>query len=128
MRLAVVSNQSGVGRGLIRERDVAAVNRRVEQLLGPLGPWLVCTHAPEQLCDCRKPRPGLVLDAAARLGVRPERCLVIGDIAADLEAARAAGARGVMVPTARTLPEEVAAAPETAATLLEVVDRLVEAA
>jgi histidinol-phosphate phosphatase family protein len=127
VRLAVVSNQSGVGRGLIRERDVAAVNRRVEQLLGPLGPWLVCTHAPDQSCNCRKPRPGLVLDAAARLGVPPERCLVIGDIAADLEAARAAGARGVMVPTARTRPEEVAAAPETAATLLEVVDRLVEA-
>jgi histidinol-phosphate phosphatase family protein len=114
---AVISNQSGIGRGLLSEREVEAVNARIEQLLGPLGPWLLCPHAPEDGCDCRKPAPGLVRRAAWRLGVAPERCVVIGDIGADVEAARAAGACAVLVPTPRTRPEEVAAAPAVASDL-----------
>jgi histidinol-phosphate phosphatase family protein len=124
LRLAVISNQSGVGRGLIGQAQVEAVNRRVEDLLGPLGPWLVCPHEPEAGCDCRKPQPGLVLQAANRLGVAPEHCIVIGDIGADVEAAHAAGARAVLVPTARTLAEEVAAAPAVADDLLGAVSLL----
>lgn len=108
---AVVSNQSGIGRGLLTAAQVDAVNAKVEELLGPVGPWLCCPHAPEDGCGCRKPAPGLIRQAAARLGVAPERCVVIGDIGADVEAARAAGARAVLVPTARTRPQEVAAAP-----------------
>jgi histidinol-phosphate phosphatase family protein len=119
---AVVSNQSGIARGLLTEAEVAAVNARVEGLLGPLGPWAVCPHGPDDGCPCRKPAPGLVLEAAARLGVDARRCVVIGDIGADVEAARAAGARGILVPTPRTLPEEVAAADEVAADLAEAVD------
>jgi histidinol-phosphate phosphatase family protein len=126
--LAVVSNQSGIARGLLSADEVAAVNRRVEELLGPLGPWLVCPHGPDEGCDCRKPAPGLVLEAAARLGVPPERCAVVGDIGADVEAARAAGARAVLVPTPRTRREEVAAAPERASDLAEAVDLLLGAA
>jgi histidinol-phosphate phosphatase family protein len=122
--LAVVSNQSGIGRGLLAEQAVRAVNRRVEELLGPLGPVLVCPHAPEAGCECRKPAPGLVLRATELLGVPPERSAVIGDIGADVEAARAAGARAVLVPTARTRPEEVALAPAVAADLEEAVDLL----
>ena len=104
VRLAVVSNQSGIARGLLTEDEVDAVNRRVEELLGPLGPWLVCPHGPDDGCRCRKPAPGLVLDAAAQLGVDPSRCAVVGDIGADVEAAQAAGARAVLVPTPRTPP------------------------
>lgn len=111
---AVVSNQSGIARGLLTRAQVDAVNERVAELAGPLGPVLVCEHGPEDGCRCRKPAPGLVLDAAARLGVPPERCAVIGDIGADVGAALAAGARPVLVPTAVTRPEEVAAAPEVA--------------
>jgi histidinol-phosphate phosphatase family protein len=121
---AVVSNQSGMGRGLVTREQVEAVNRRVEELLGPLGPWLLCPHRPEDGCRCRKPMPGLVEQAAAALGVDPRDCVVIGDVGADVEAARAAGARPVLVPTTRTRPEEVAAAPEVAATLPAAVERL----
>jgi histidinol-phosphate phosphatase family protein len=124
--LAVVSNQSGIGRGLLTEGQVSAVNERVEELLGPIGPWLVCPHAPDDGCACRKPAPGLVLQAAAQLGVAPERCAVVGDIGADVEAAAAVGARGILVPTARTRREEVAAAPERAADLEEAVELLLE--
>jgi histidinol-phosphate phosphatase family protein len=124
VRLAVVSNQSGIARGIVTDDEVAAVNRRVEELLGPLGPWCVCPHGPDDGCDCRKPAPGLVVEAAERLGVAPERCAVVGDIGADVEAARAAGARGVLVPTPRTRREEVDAAPERAGDLGEAVDLL----
>jgi histidinol-phosphate phosphatase family protein len=112
--VAVISNQSGVARGLLRAEEVEAVNRRTEELLGPLGPWLVCPHDPAEDCSCRKPKAGLVLRAAAALGVDPRRCAVVGDIGADVEAARAAGARGVLVPTDRTRPEEIAVATERA--------------
>ena len=124
VRLAVVSNQSGVARGLVTPDDVEAVNRRVEELLGPLGPWLVCPHGPDDGCGCRKPAGGLVEAAASALGVPPERCAVVGDIGADMGAARAAGARGVLVPTPATRPEEVARAPEVAPDLNAAVDLL----
>ncbi|MBV9048832.1 MAG: HAD-IIIA family hydrolase [Solirubrobacterales bacterium] len=125
VKLAVISNQSGVGRGLIDERELAAVNARVVEMLGPLGPWLICPHAPEQRCGCRKPAPGLILQAARRLGVAPSRCAVVGDIGADVLAARRAGARAVLVPTAVTLREEIVAAPELAGSFAEAVDRLI---
>jgi HAD superfamily hydrolase (TIGR01662 family) len=120
--LAVVSNQSGIGRGLVSEEQVERVNRRVEALLGPLGPWFVCPHAPGARCRCRKPQPGLVLRAADRLGVSPERCTVIGDVGADIEAAQAAGARAVLVPTPRTRPDEVARAEQVAPDIDAAVD------
>ncbi|MDP9437748.1 MAG: HAD-IIIA family hydrolase, partial [Actinomycetota bacterium] len=112
--VGVVSNQSGVARGLITEEQVLAVNRRVAELLGPLGTWAYCPHGPDDGCGCRKPAPGLVLRAAEELGARPERCVVIGDIGSDVEAARAAGARAILVPTQKTRPEEIEAADEVA--------------
>lgn len=119
---AVVSNQSGVGRGYLRVEQVEAVNRRVEELLGPLGPWMVCLHGPGYGCGCRKPAPGLIEAAAAALGVEARDCVVIGDIGADVEAARAAGARAVLVPTPVTRAEEVVAAPAVAPDLLSAVE------
>ena len=123
IRVAIVSNQSGIARGLISRSQLEAVNRRVEELLGPVDSWAVCPHGPGDACECRKPAPGLVLRAAAALGVPAEACVVVGDIGSDMEAARAAGARGILVPTPRTRPEEVAAAAEVAADLLTAVNR-----
>ncbi|GGK97439.1 hypothetical protein Ppa06_65920 [Planomonospora parontospora subsp. parontospora] len=114
VRVGVVTNQSGVARGLIGAEELAAVNARVEELLGPFDVWAVCPHDDAGGCGCRKPAPGLVLRAAEELGADPRDCVVIGDIGRDVEAARAAGARGILVPTEVTLPEEVAAAPEVA--------------
>ncbi|MER5550497.1 HAD-IIIA family hydrolase [Streptomyces sp. NPDC002793] len=123
----VVSNQSGVGRGLLREHDVLRVNRRADELLGTLGTWVFCPHTPQAGCACRKPRPGLVLEAARRLGVRPEACVVIGDIQADVRAARAAGAWGVLVPNAATLRSEVETERWTAPDLLTAVRMVLDA-
>lgn len=123
---AVISNQSGVARGLLTEAQVDAVNRRVEELLGPIGPWLVCPHGPDDGCGCRKPAGGLVRRAAELLAVEPSDVAVVGDIGADVEAARAAGARSILVPTAATRREEVDNAPEVAADLGRAVEMLLE--
>jgi histidinol-phosphate phosphatase family protein len=92
LRLAVVSNQSGIGRGFITAEQVDAVNRRIDELLGPFAGFFVCPHAPEENCECRKPKPKLILDAARALGVDPACCVVVGDRESDVEAARKAGA------------------------------------
>jgi HAD superfamily hydrolase (TIGR01662 family) len=116
--VGVVTNQSGVARGLLTLDDVRAVNERVGQLLGPFDTWQVCPHGVHDGCRCRKPEPGMVLAASAALGVPTERITVVGDIGSDIEAALAAGARAILVPTAKTRREEVAAAPEVASDLL----------
>ena len=64
--------------------------------------------APADGCACRKPAPELIRQAAAELGVDPADCVMIGDIGADAEAAYAAGARAILVPTPHTRPEETA--------------------
>jgi D-glycero-D-manno-heptose 1,7-bisphosphate phosphatase len=128
VRTAVVSNQSGIARGLLTRDQVDAVNARVEQVLGPLGPVFVCEHGPDDGCACRKPSPGMVLAAAEALGVPPAECAVVGDIAADVGAALAAGARPVLVPTPVTRREEVEEAPEVAPDLLAAVDLLLRGA
>jgi histidinol-phosphate phosphatase family protein len=125
LRTAIVTNQSGVTAGLLNLADLAAVHARVEELLGPFDAVVSCPHGPGDGCGCRKPAPGMVLEAARRLGTTAARCLVVGDTAADLAAADAAGAIGVLVPADTTRPGEIAAARRRGrlrASLAEVVD------
>jgi HAD superfamily hydrolase (TIGR01662 family) len=122
--VGLVTNQSGVGAGLITRDQVDAVNTRVVELLGPLDVVEVCPHRRDEGCRCRKPAPGMVEAACADLGSPPERCVVVGDIGSDVEAATAAGARAVLVPTPATRPEEVAAAGHVEPTLTAAVDVL----
>ena len=128
VRVAVVTNQSAIGRGLVTPADVDAVHRRIEAQVGPIEQWLVCPHTERERCGCRKPSPGLVLAAATRLRVLPSQCVVIGDTEADVAAARRAGARGILVPNPATRHHEVAVAPETAPTLAAAVELLLGAA
>jgi histidinol-phosphate phosphatase family protein len=125
IRLGVVTNQSGVRRGLITPAQMEAVNRRVDELLGPFGVWAVCPHDEADGCACRKPQPYLVQLAAAELGVDPADCVVIGDIGSDVAAAHAAGARAVLVPAPATRPAESAGVP-TARGLAEAVAALLD--
>ena len=122
--LGVVSNQSGVARGILTAGQVEDVNRRVVELLGPFGTVVWCPHGPADGCRCRKPAPGMIDRAAAALGVRVERCAVVGDIGADVDAARAAGALGVLVPRPATLAAEVASAAVVAPDFAGAVDLL----
>ncbi|HKB16948.1 MAG TPA: HAD family hydrolase [Planctomycetota bacterium] len=101
-RLAVVTNQSGIARGLFDEATLENIHRRLRELLAAEGAALdgiyVCPHHPEEGrppyradCDCRKPRPGLLLRAIREMDLDPARSYGVGDSPRDLEAAAAAG-------------------------------------
>lgn len=100
-RSVVISNQSGVGRGLFSEATLtaihAAMRAAVEQAGGKLAAIYHCPHRPEDGCDCRKPKPGLLQRAAAELGFALSGVPLIGDKESDMAAARAVGARPIAV-------------------------------
>jgi HAD superfamily hydrolase (TIGR01662 family) len=127
IRVGVVTNQSAVGSGRITPEQMEAVNARVEELLGPFDVWQVCQHAADDGCACRKPAPGLVEEACHEAGVDPRHCVVIGDIGSDVQAAWAAGAEAILVPTALTRPEEVRHAGRVAQDLAAAVDEVLGA-
>jgi HAD superfamily hydrolase (TIGR01662 family) len=115
LRVGLITNQSGIARGLLSRAEVDAVNARVAELAGSFDVVRVCPHAESDQCACRKPAPGMVHSAAAELGVAAGEIAVIGDIGADVEAARRAGARGFLVAAPATLEAErrgVRAAPD----------------
>ena len=99
--IAVVSNQSGVGRGLFSEQRLTEINeamlRAVAKAGGGIDGVYYCPHRPDDGCNCRKPKPGLLLRAAEELGAEIEATPFIGDKLSDIEAARAAGARPILV-------------------------------
>lgn len=100
-----VSNQSGIGRGYYGEANFAAVQRRVDAELAAAGARLdalyYCPHAPAQGCRCRKPRPGLLEEAANRFHWRPDRSWLVGDKLSDAALARAGGLRAILVLTGK---------------------------
>ena len=103
--LVVVSNQPGVGLGLFEASALGVVHARLRELLAragaPLAGFYFCPHAPgsdaARACGCRKPAPGLLLRAAADLGLDLAVSWMVGDILDDVEAGRAAGCRTVLI-------------------------------
>jgi histidinol-phosphate phosphatase family protein len=105
--IGIVSNQSGVGRGMITIEQVEAVNRRIDELLGPFQAWVYCPHGPGDECECRKPKPKMIYDAARMMGVDPTCCVVVGDKKSDVEAARNAGAKAIFVDDAHSVIDAI---------------------
>jgi histidinol-phosphate phosphatase family protein len=101
--LVVITNQSAIGRGLYTRAQVDAVHARLAAELAAAGVRLdgifVCPHAPDDGCDCRKPAPGLFLQARDALGIDLAASWMVGDTVKDMAAARAAGVRPVYVTT-----------------------------
>lgn len=101
--LIVLSNQSGIGRGMFKESDAQRVNSRVADMLRARGieimAWYFCPHAPENACSCRKPLPGMAVAASLDWNLELPGSYVIGDKRADLELADAIGATGILVTT-----------------------------
>jgi D-glycero-D-manno-heptose 1,7-bisphosphate phosphatase len=98
--LVVITNQPDVGRGTQSREAVEAMNLKMQSALPSLDRIEICYHAGErygQPCDCRKPRPGLILRAAAELNIDPRRSYVIGDRWRDIDCARAAGCRAIFI-------------------------------
>ena len=115
--LVLVTNQSGIGRGYFTAEVVEAQHARLRELLKPFGAELAavefCPHAPEEVCGCRKPLPGMILRAAERLGIASEASFMAGDKPADVQAGRAAGCRTVFI--GRECPGADFCAPDLAA-------------
>jgi D-glycero-D-manno-heptose 1,7-bisphosphate phosphatase len=110
-RLIVISNQSGVGRGLFSGERLDEINARLLQMVRAAGADLAgiysCPHRPEEGCECRKPGTQLLLQAAHELGFDPKASVVIGDKASDVELGRRVGAMTLLInndPSARTEP------------------------
>ena len=97
-QLVVISNQSGVGRGFFSESMLISIHRKLDELLQPYGVRIdhyeLCLHKPEDDCECRKPKPKLLLDAAAKLNLDFSESYMVGDKVSDLGAGRAAKCRG----------------------------------
>ncbi|MFJ4282320.1 HAD-IIIA family hydrolase [Streptomyces massasporeus] len=121
IRTGVVTEQPGVAGGLLTDADVRRVNHRVEELLGPFDVFAVCPHGPDDGCHCRRPRPGMLLWAGGRVCTGPDDLVVVGSTAAGAQAARRAGAHGILVPNGHTRPEETARADHVAPDLLTAV-------
>lgn len=102
-KIAVCTNQSGVGRGLLAETTLTAIHaelvRRVEAAGGRLDALRYCPHAPDAGCNCRKPKPGMLTDLMTVLGEPPQRTVFVGDSLRDVKAAHAAGCEAVLVRT-----------------------------
>lgn len=124
--VAVVTNQSGIGRGLISEEEHRAVRAEVRRRLGAEGArvdlWLHCPHAPAAGCGCRKPRTGMHRRAARELGVDPGRGLFVGDRVSDVQPAARAGGTGVLLHRGESPPPEVPAGCRIAADLRRAVE------
>jgi D-glycero-D-manno-heptose 1,7-bisphosphate phosphatase len=103
--VVVVTNQSAVGRGLVTRETLAAINqgivREVQRAGGRIDAVYACPHAPEDGCACRKPRPGMLVQAAQDLDLDLARSYLVGDAVSDMQAALAAGSRPVLVRTGR---------------------------
>jgi D-glycero-D-manno-heptose 1,7-bisphosphate phosphatase len=106
--LIVVSNQSGVAHGYFGEKDLTAVQERMQEMLRPGGvqidAFYFCPHHPRgrreayaKVCQCRKPKPGMILQGASAYNVDLLRSWLIGDILNDVEAGNAAGCKTILV-------------------------------
>lgn len=103
--VVVISNQSAIGRGLVSAETVAEINARmvaeIEQAGGRVDGVYICPHHPDEGCVCRKPRPGLLMDAALELGLDLGCSYLVGDAESDILAALAVGVQPVLVLSGR---------------------------
>ena len=116
--IAVATNQSGLARGYFDEAALEAMHEKMNTLCAGAGGFIdrimVCPHGPDGHCDCRKPKPGLLLALGEHYGIDLNNVPVIGDSLRDLQAAQSAGASPILVrsgkgaATERALPADFA--------------------
>jgi histidinol-phosphate phosphatase family protein len=106
----IVSNQAGVGRGLIDPAELAKINRMMLETIsahgGEIAGVYYCPHRRDEGCDCRKPETGLLRKAEEELGIESAGAWFIGDAQSDIEAGRRAGCRTILVLTGKASAED----------------------
>ncbi len=104
-RVVVATNQSGIARGLFDTATLIAMHAKLQRLAaqagGRIDAFFFCPHAADSACECRKPRPGMLMEVARRFNVSLEDVYMVGDARRDVEAALAAGAKPVLVLTGK---------------------------
>jgi D-glycero-D-manno-heptose 1,7-bisphosphate phosphatase len=109
--VAIATNQSGVGRGLFSIDTLWDIHRKMLAEIHASGGHVkrifFCPHPPEDNCDCRKPKPGLLHQIAEHFACGFDRMIMIGDAATDLEAAEAVGVRSILVRTGKGAQTEI---------------------
>lgn len=126
--VAVVTNQSAIGRGLLSQRQLDQLHQELRAL--PLDAIYHCPHLPDDGCECRKPQPGMVRRAITELDLDPGRTLVVGDHLTDCLAARQAGVAAMLVRTGhgeRHAHDAEALGFEVVADLVTAIDQFLEA-
>lgn len=113
----LATNQSGVGRGYFTMEQLDDILSNLEQRVrisgGEFADMLFCPHAPEAQCDCRKPEPGMLEQAAKKYQIDLEQAWMVGDHAMDIEAGKAAGSRTILLQTGReSTPERSGVQPD----------------
>jgi len=107
----IISNQAGVGKGIMSLEQLEAVTRfmldAIEAAGGSIRHVYYCVHHPDDGCTCRKPKPGLLIQAREDFGISLEQSVFIGDAWRDLETARRVGCRRVLVLSGKTAIEEI---------------------
>jgi D-glycero-D-manno-heptose 1,7-bisphosphate phosphatase len=104
-QVVVVTNQAGIGRGRLTAGALQDIHRQMVAAIraggGEVAAVLHCPHRPEEGCGCRKPQPGMLLQAARQLDLDLRACILVGDHLTDVQAALAAGCRAILVLTGR---------------------------
>lgn len=100
-KVIIVTNQSGVARGYFTEEILAQIHRKMIQELSQheahLDAIYYCPHHPDENCECRKPKPKLIIDAAKEFGISLEQSYVVGDMTMDIKAGKLAGCKTVLL-------------------------------
>jgi D-glycero-D-manno-heptose 1,7-bisphosphate phosphatase len=104
-RVVVATNQSGIARGLFDTATLVAINQKMSratnQAGGRIDAVFFCPHSADSDCECRKPKPGMLLEISRRFNVPLNDVFMVGDALRDLQAARDAGAKPVLVLTGK---------------------------
>ena len=100
-KVIVVTNQSGIARGYFTEETLAQIHEKMKEELAKEGAWVdgvyYCPHHPDDNCDCRKPKPKLVLQAAKEHDIDLKHSFVVGDLEMDIGLGKAAGCRTILI-------------------------------
>lgn len=104
-QIVVCTNQSGLARGYFNIETLQAIHAKMLKQLAQHGGYIeaifYCPHGPDEHCDCRKPKPGMLIEAGQRLKANLQETIMVGDTERDIQAAQAAGAQGVLVRTGK---------------------------
>ena len=100
-KVIVITNQSGIARGYFTEETLAEIHKKMTRELAKEGAWVdaiyYCPHHPDDGCECRKPKPKMLLEAASELEVDLSRSYVVGDLDADIEMGKRVGCKTILI-------------------------------